>query len=143
MPSACVLLHLSSPTGIKPRIHSHNATALTQPTTVPNLAWTPFTAIDPLTHALIQIDIGAQTTDKRCLIEEDCRGAFLSNGEVDRAMQTSVEKIVVHKVRDRKKVRLEWHYANVRRGIGVWAWVEGNEVAEEEWHWWEVVRVEV
>ena len=67
----------------------------------------------------------------------------MSGGEADRAMQTNIEKVVVEKVRDRKKVRLEWDYANIRRGHGVWAWIEGNEVAEEAWHWWEVVRVEV
>ena len=46
-------------------------------------------------------------------------------------------------MKDRKKVRLEWDYANIRRGHGIWAWVEEDERAEEEWHWWEVVRVEV
>lgn len=77
------------------------------------------------------------------LVEKDCRGAFLSSGEADRAMQTNVEKVVVEKVRDSKNVRLEWDYANIRRGYGVWAWIEGRAEAEEAWHWWEVVEVEV
>jgi hypothetical protein len=143
MPSAYVLLHLSSVSAFRPRVHSRNAAALAQPTTIPNLIWTPFTAIDPLTNMLVQVDVGLREADIRLLVEEDCRGAFLSSGEADRAMQTNVEKVVVEKVRNRKNVRLEWDYANIRRGYGVWAWMEGCVEAEEAWHWWEVVEVEV
>lgn len=143
MPQAYVLLHLSNDSGIPPRIHSRNAAATAQPATVPDLTWTPFTAMDPLTNKFIQVDVGLLVAEKSCLVEEDSRGAFLSSGEADGAMQTSVEKVVVEKLRDREKVRLEWGYASIRRGRGVWAWIEGNEMSEEPWHWWEVVRVDV
>lgn len=113
MPSVYVLLHLSNLTGTRPRTLARDATSPAQPTTVSDITWTPFTAIVTVGQKFVQVDVGVQSAEKRFLVEGGSKGAFLSRGEVERAMQTQVERVVMQIVRDKKTVRLEWGYAGI------------------------------